>query len=151
MNNEQEPDAALPPGVVSAADVALPGDKKAKRSADAALTRVAALTPVPSPKSSGFAGGRGVPAPEGSAARREAADEPVSGTPSPVARGKGGGPATELSHITALEPQQKHEGRTNVFVDGKFALGLFDEVVLALGLHVGQTITPGALARDRPR
>jgi regulatory protein len=47
--------------------------------------------------------------------------------------------------ITALEPQQKREGRVNVYVDGKFAIGLFEEVVLALGLHLGQTITPGRL------
>jgi hypothetical protein len=34
------------------------------------------------------------------------------------------------NRITALEPQQKREGRVNVFIDGKFALGLFDDVLL---------------------
>jgi len=33
-----------------------------------------------------------------------------------------------------------------VYVDGTFAIGLFEEVVLALGLHLGQNITPERLA-----
>jgi regulatory protein len=33
----------------------------------------------------------------------------------------------------------------NVFIDGKFALGLFDDVVLTLGLRIGQQITPERL------
>ncbi len=49
------------------------------------------------------------------------------------------------SRITAIEAQQKREGRVNVYVDGKFAIGLFEEVALALGLRVGQTITPERL------
>src|SRR5919199_344035 len=49
------------------------------------------------------------------------------------------------SRITAIEPQARRQGRVNVFVDGRFALGLFDEVAAALGLHVGQPITPQRL------
>ena len=49
------------------------------------------------------------------------------------------------NRITALEPQQKREGRVNVFIDGKFALGLFEDVVLTLGLRLGQQITPERL------
>lgn len=45
------------------------------------------------------------------------------------------------NRITAIEPQARRQNRVNVFVDGTFALGLFDEVALALGLHVGQPIT----------
>lgn len=49
--------------------------------------------------------------------------------------------APAASRITAIEPQARRQGRVNVFVDGRFALGLFEEVALALGLHVGQPIT----------
>ena len=49
-------------------------------------------------------------------------------------------------HITAIEPQARRQGRVNVFVGGKFALGLFEEVAQALGLHVGQRIFPERLA-----
>ncbi len=49
------------------------------------------------------------------------------------------------SQITAIEPQARRQGRVNVFVDGKFALGVFEEVALALGLHVGQQISPERL------
>lgn len=50
------------------------------------------------------------------------------------------------TRITAIEPQARRQGRVNVFVDGKFALGVFEEVALALGLHVGQPITGERLA-----
>jgi regulatory protein len=66
----------------------------------------------------------------------------VPNAPSPSeGRGKGGG----VAQITALEAQQKREGRINVYIDGKFALGLFDDVVLTLGLRIGQQITPERL------
>ena len=68
----------------------------------------------------------------------------MSNAPSPSeGRGKGGG--VSQGRITALEAQQKREGRINVFIDGKFALGLFDDVVLTLGLRIGQQITPERL------
>lgn len=68
----------------------------------------------------------------------EAAVETVTNTPSP-SEGRG------ENRITALEPQQKRAGRVNVFIDGKFALGLFEDVVLTLGLRLGQQITPERL------
>ena len=43
--------------------------------------------------------------------------------------------------ITAIEPQARRQGRVNIYLDGKFALGVFEEVALTLGLHRGQTIT----------
>ena len=45
------------------------------------------------------------------------------------------------SRITAIEPQARRQGRVNVFVDGRFALGLFEEVAAALGLAVGQEMS----------
>ena len=72
--------------------------------------------------------------------------QPAALAPSPEDGRKGTGVRAGASQITALEPQQKRRGRLNVFVDGKFTLGLFEEVALALGLHVGQRITPGRLA-----
>lgn len=45
------------------------------------------------------------------------------------------------SRITAIEPQQKHSERRSIFVDGKFALGVDQEIVLRLNLSVGQAIT----------
>lgn len=50
------------------------------------------------------------------------------------------------SRITAIEAQAKREGRVSVFVDGRFALGLFAEVAAALGLRVGQPISEERLA-----
>jgi regulatory protein len=51
-----------------------------------------------------------------------------------------------MAKITAIEPQERHRGRVNVFVDGRFALGLFEEVAAVLGLRVGQEVTPDRLA-----
>jgi regulatory protein len=51
------------------------------------------------------------------------------------------------SRITAIEPQARRQGRVNVYVDGRFALGLFEEVAQALGLHLGQPITEERLAQ----
>lgn len=44
------------------------------------------------------------------------------------------------SIITAIEPQERHPDRRSVFVDGEFALGVHVEVVLSLGLAVGQRV-----------
>jgi len=49
------------------------------------------------------------------------------------------------ARITSLEAQARRDGRTNVYVNGAFALGVNDDVVLSLGLHVGQAITPERL------
>lgn len=50
-----------------------------------------------------------------------------------------------MSTITALERQKKNPGRVNVYVDGRFALGVTG--VLAAELRVGQPITEEELAR----
>jgi regulatory protein len=47
--------------------------------------------------------------------------------------------------ITAIETQEKRANRVNIYIDGKFALGLFDDVAHTLGLRVGQAITPDRL------
>jgi regulatory protein len=41
--------------------------------------------------------------------------------------------------ITAIEAQKKRGNRRSIFVDGEFAAGAHEDVVLALGLSVGQT------------
>ena len=49
------------------------------------------------------------------------------------------------SRETAPTPQEKREGRINVFVEGKFVVGVYEDVAVALGLRVGQAITPERL------
>src|SRR5436309_50621 len=49
--------------------------------------------------------------------------------------------AGEQSRVTAIEPQAKRAGRVSVFLDGRFAVGLHEEVAAALGLHVGQLLS----------
>lgn len=54
------------------------------------------------------------------------------------------------SQITDIAPQERHKDRVSVFVDGKFALGVFADVAASLGLRIGQQITPerlGEIAR----
>ena len=83
--------------------------------------------------------------------RSEASPRPGEAAPPPAADSAAGtsggdrGGAAVTGRITAIEPQARRQGRVNVFVDGSFALGLFDEVAHALGLHVGQPITAARL------
>lgn len=49
-----------------------------------------------------------------------------------------------MPKITALEAQ-KRKGRLNVFVDGRFVLGVGEAVAADLGLRVGREITPERL------
>ncbi len=44
--------------------------------------------------------------------------------------------------ITALETQKNDENRVSVFLDGTFAFGVHQDVVVKHGLRVGQTLTP---------
>ena len=48
--------------------------------------------------------------------------------------------------ITAIEPQQRREGRVNVYIDGAFALGVSEEVAAAPGLRVGLAMSAERLA-----
>ncbi|MDX1932819.1 MAG: RecX family transcriptional regulator [Capsulimonadales bacterium] len=48
---------------------------------------------------------------------------------------------SEHSRITAIEPQARHKGRMNIFIDGEFAIGLAEAVVAGLHLKVGQAVT----------
>jgi regulatory protein len=47
--------------------------------------------------------------------------------------------------ITDIEEQVRHKDRVNVYIDGKFAIGLFADVAVALALKVGQEVTPERL------
>lgn len=49
-----------------------------------------------------------------------------------------------MPKITAIKPQ-KRLGRYNIFLDGKFALGLDENNLATSGLRVGQEISEGAL------
>ena len=51
--------------------------------------------------------------------------------------------------ITALEPQANNAERVNLFVDGRFLLGVNASIVLQMGLHVGQEVAPEQLERLR--
>lgn len=44
--------------------------------------------------------------------------------------------------ITALESQSNNANRTSVFLDGEFAFGVHDDLVVKYELAVGQTLTP---------
>lgn len=43
-----------------------------------------------------------------------------------------------MGTITAIEPQKRRDYRRSIFVDGVFVAGAHEEVVLSLGLSVGQ-------------
>jgi len=45
---------------------------------------------------------------------------------------------TMMGRITAIEPQKRRGDRMSIFVDGKFVVGAHQDVVIALGLAVGQ-------------
>lgn len=44
--------------------------------------------------------------------------------------------------ITSLEQQAKNPDRVNLYLDGKFALGISAELMLKLGLHIDQELSP---------
>ncbi len=45
-------------------------------------------------------------------------------------------------HITSLQPQVTDPDRINIFVDGRFYMGVYALIVLKLGLKVRQELTP---------
>jgi regulatory protein len=49
--------------------------------------------------------------------------------------------------ITALEPQMNNPDRINLFVDGRFLMGVNAVIVLQLGLRLEQELTPEDLER----
>ncbi len=51
--------------------------------------------------------------------------------------------------ITALEPQANNPERVNLFVDGRFLLGVSAAIVLQMGLHVEEEISPEQLEQLR--
>ena len=53
--------------------------------------------------------------------------------------------------ITTLEPQARHPGRWNVSLDGRFAFGADESVILAEGLSVGLELTENDVARIQAR
>jgi regulatory protein len=50
--------------------------------------------------------------------------------------------AADAGTITALEPQTHDSSRTSVFLDGEFAFGVHQDLVVKHGLRVGRTLTP---------
>lgn len=51
-----------------------------------------------------------------------------------------------MSRITAIEPQKRRGNRRSIFVDGEFAVGAHEEIVVSLGLAVGQSFDSDRLA-----
>jgi regulatory protein len=49
-------------------------------------------------------------------------------------------PMTKTMVITKIEPQKKNPRRRSVFIDGKFAFGVDEEVILRLGLERGESL-----------
>ena len=52
-----------------------------------------------------------------------------------------------MDTITAIETQKRRGNRQSIFVNGRFVAGVDEEVVLALGLRVGQQVSEERLAR----
>ncbi|MDO8589131.1 MAG: regulatory protein RecX [Armatimonadota bacterium] len=52
-----------------------------------------------------------------------------------------------MDTITAIETQKRRGNRLSIFVNGRFVAGVDQEVVLALGLRVGQQVSEERLAR----
>ena len=52
-------------------------------------------------------------------------------------------------HITALEPQANNPERINLYVDGRFLLGIDAAIVLQMGLQLGQELLPDQLEQLR--
>ncbi len=100
-------------------------------------------SPHPPPLSRG---GRGVPGSGAESAPRQADIDTVAGTPLPSAGEGRGVRALPTGRITAIEPQQRREGRVSVFLNGEFAIGLSEEVAASLGLRVGQAVSAERLA-----
>ena len=50
-----------------------------------------------------------------------------------------------MDKITAIEPQKRRPKRRSIFVNGEFAAGVDQEVVLTLGLKVGQQVDEARL------
>ncbi|PIU44640.1 MAG: hypothetical protein COS95_07895 [Ignavibacteriales bacterium CG07_land_8_20_14_0_80_59_12] len=48
--------------------------------------------------------------------------------------------------ITKIEPQRKRSQRKSIFLDGEFAFGIHDEVLLKFGLRHGDSLTPERVA-----
>ncbi len=55
-------------------------------------------------------------------------------------------PEPRPGQITALQPQARDPDRVNVYIDGEFAIGLHQDVVLQAGLAVGEEVDTAALA-----
>lgn len=52
-----------------------------------------------------------------------------------------------MPQITAISPQKKKSGRFNLFLDGKFALGIEGETLLAEGLKIGKVLSPEEISK----
>src|SRR5438132_13535580 len=52
-------------------------------------------------------------------------------------------------HITALEPQVNNPERVNLYVDGRFLLGVSAAIVLQMGLRLNQELQPDQLEQLR--
>ncbi|MBU1031467.1 hypothetical protein KKE03_00880, partial [Patescibacteria group bacterium] len=44
--------------------------------------------------------------------------------------------------VTSVQPQKKHQGRFNVFLNGEFAFGVDEDLVVNRRLVVGKIISP---------
>lgn len=53
----------------------------------------------------------------------------------------------EVPKITAIKPQKNNPHRYSVFIDGQFALGVVEEVIINLGLRPQEPITTDRLAQ----
>ncbi|MBC8134278.1 MAG: RecX family transcriptional regulator [Fibrella sp.] len=112
-----ESDVPLPSGIV-----------RAKRAASDATNPA----PEPSPREK---------SPRKHSPEPEASDRyPDSDAATPKRTRRVVAPVSE-GRITAIEEQVRHKDRVNVYVDGTFALGLFADVAVTLGLKIGQEMT----------
>ena len=54
-----------------------------------------------------------------------------------------------MGRITAIEAQKRRGDRRSIFVDGEFVVGAHEEVVLTLGLSIGQRFDEEQLVGER--
>lgn len=52
-----------------------------------------------------------------------------------------------MPKITQVEPQKKHQGRFNIFIDGKFAFGADEDLVVSQRLIVGKEVNSHQLEK----
>ena len=52
-----------------------------------------------------------------------------------------------MSKITRIEEQKKKKNRVNIYIDGKFSLGLYKDTLIKYHLYEGKDITQSEISQ----